>query len=467
VNNSTVDAYRQAKALRPYQTTAVDAVVSELERGKRPLLVCPTGGGKSRMSLEVVERCRAIRPGQGLVVTHTNTLRAQSRVTLPGCAVTNIQALTKPGAAGDARRAALKAFSVVFIDEAHHLVSKLWLTVLPLLQHAWVFGGTATPERADGTPLGDAFDALVAAASYTELVGDGFLVPCDIAKPKLNRKEQKRKKVLVDGVQSYIDNAKRDDGSFRPGIYFGPTISDCESASERFNNAGIKSAVVSCDVTGEDRQRVFDAYSRGELTMLCSPVALAEGFDSPRAEVCVLCRSASSLATYIQMVGRILRPCAGKERALLIDCTDAASIHGSPTKDRRYSLTGKGIADIVDIDVEATEREQQEREAWQKVRIEYDIIRDRLKSRFTDLQQEATDSGYKPGWVFHRFSEETQLAAPRILESKYQSVCKHCRKRVKQGEPILWEPGSKVYHRDCWFETLSDEQLTIVKERTA
>lgn len=436
------------------------SVVVELERGKRVLLVAPTGAGKSRMALEVIERCKVARPGSGLVITHTDVLREQSRSTIPGTVVANIQALTKPGPAGDARRAACRGFPIVFSDEAHHIASDLWMTALPVISHALVFGATATPERSDGRPLGDAFDSLVVAAKYSELVADGYLVPCDIAKPELTRKQQRRRKVRVDGVASYLEHARRADGTYRPGIHFAPTISECEEAVARYIDAGIPAAVVSCDITGTQRLALFAAFAAGLLTVLVSPMALAEGFDSPRAEICVLCRSAASLATYIQMVGRVLRPAPGKERALLIDCCDAASIHGSPTTDRRYSLTGTGIETEEEAEEkEAAEQEEREREAFKLVRVKYEIIRDRLKSRFTELQQEATDRGYKPGWVFHQFSGETQMPTPRILESKYQSVCKHCRHRVKQGEHILWEPGSKVYHRDCYFETLTDEQL--------
>jgi superfamily II DNA or RNA helicase len=460
--NPTLEAYCDTKPLRPYQETATSAVNAELGRGKRVLLVAPTGAGKSRMSAE------CMRPAaKGLVLTHTTILREQSKATLPGCHVATIQSLVAKGESGQRRREALKHYDRFFIDEAHHIVGKEWVQLIPHMAHGALFGATATPERSDGTPLGDVFETLIAAAKYSELVTDGFLVPCDIAKPKLSRAQQKKQKVKVDGVAAYLEHGRvpGEANRYRPGIYFAPTIAECQQAVLGFSNAGVRAALVSCDVTGEERQSLFDAYAAGQIDMLCSPMALSEGFDSPRAEVCVLCRSASSLSVYIQMVGRVLRPCTGKERALLIDCTDAASVHGSPTQDRRYSLTGKGIeSDIGDEEEEKLIKESAEREAWKLVRIEYEIVRDRLKARFTELQQEATDKAYKPGWVFHRFSEDTALKPPRLLESKYQSTCKHCRTRVKPGEQILWQPEGKVYHRDCWFETLTDEQLTAYQE---
>lgn len=472
--NAILEAYCASKPLRPYQEMTTAAVNAELRRGKRVLMVAPTGAGKSRMSAE------CMRPAaKGLVLTHTTILREQSKATLPGCNVATIGSLVSKSAAGQRRRESLKAFDRFFIDEAHHIVSEEWVKLIPYMAHGALFGATATPERSDGTPLGDVFETLIAAAKYSELVADGFLVPCDIAKPKLTRAQQRKAKVKVDGVAAYIEHGRvpGEANKWRPGIYFAPTIAECEEAVIGFANAGIRAAVVSCDVTGEARQTLFDAYAAGELDMLCSPMALSEGFDSPRAEVCVLCRSASSLSVYIQMVGRVLRPYPGKERALLIDCTDAASVHGSPTQDRRYSLSGKGIETDLgeDEDQEALARDIAEREAWKLVRVEYEIVRDRLKAKFCDIQQAVTDAGHNPSKAFFEFRRAIQVkdergfvsepfAIPYVVGAKKARVCNHCGHRVKPGEIILSATGRTIFHRDCWFETLSDEQLTAYKE---
>jgi hypothetical protein len=47
----------------------------------------------------------------------------------------------------------------------------------------------------------------------------------------------------------------------------------------------------------------------------------------------------------LQTAGRVLRPHPDKQidGALLLDCTGVVERHGSPTDDRSYSLTGKGI----------------------------------------------------------------------------------------------------------------------------
>lgn len=481
---------------REYQTAMVLGLDSALDNGLIPVGVLPTGGGKSFVSRAVLRRAR-----KALGIVHTNTLFDQMRETVPNATPATIQSLVHPGAAGEARRNELATFDYVWIDEAHHIVSDEWRQVLPFLKHAKLFGVTATPERADGTPLGDVFNKLVSTAKYSELVRGGFLCPCDRASPGLSRKEQRKQKKRPDGVQAYLDNARRTDGTWRPGIYFNTTKDKCRDAVERFNRAGVRAALV-CDETSTDERRfIFDAYSRGELDMLCSPQALAEGFDSIRAEVCVLCRSAAHVGGYLQMCGRVLRPytaehvrqaiehwralgfeldaaaLVAKERALLIDCSDAHSLHGMPTDDRDYSLEGKGITRSVEQPLNPDEDEEssgsERGDGYSEVAMKFTLVRDKLRDIFQDLTDQGKSRNYKDGWRFFQFTNKTTIAPPRSFEAKYASTCKHCRHKVRPrkgdvaGEQIFWMPPvgngpqgkAHVYHHDCWFESLTDAQL--------
>ncbi len=78
-----------------------------------------------------------------------------------------------------------------------------------------------------------------------------------------------------------------------------------------------------------------------------------EGWDSPSTACCILARGCGSVGTYLQIVGRVLRPAEGKAEALLIDLTGRSFYdHGAPDANRTYSLTGKGIRSKDDLDVE-------------------------------------------------------------------------------------------------------------------
>lgn len=469
-----------APPLRAYQAACVASTVSFLDAGRLTLVVAPTGAGKSRIARGIVDHYAV----PTLAITHTDVLRHQTAVTVPGADVCSVQGLVKTGRLGDARRGCLRGYGLFFFDEAHHGVSEEWRAVFPIIRHGRVFGATATPRRSDGTPMGDVWEEMVVAAKYSELVEAGHLCPCDVASPDITRKIQKRKKQRPDGVAAYIKHARRVDGTWRPGIYFDSTKSLCLSAAAELGTHGVR-AVMVCDETGPvERQAIFDAYSRGELDVLCSPMALAEGFDSARAEVCVLRRSAQGISAYLQMVGRVLRPYTQahvdaavqhwaalgftvqwtalipKERALLVDIVDAKSVHGMPTDNRKYSLLGKGI-ELEEDPEDEEEKEAIEREPtyYEKVEATFEIIRDRIRDTLRELHTIQRDREYKSGWVFHELDKRTGILAPRLMPSAYASPCAHCRKRVKVGEPILWAGPKQAYHEDCWPASLSAEQL--------
>jgi DNA repair protein RadD len=319
----------QSLILRPYQATAVAAICAHWAAGRRRVCcTSPTGSGKTTIAAALLTTAA---PGTAVALVHTRTLRAQTRKRLgKGVTVLTIQCalVARPGSAA---RLALAAATVIFIDEAHHLASASWVKVLALLgPAARVVGMTATPQRADGAALGTGgagFDALVTTTTYSALVAAGHLARC----------------AVVDGsgagtpAQAYLQHGGR-----RPGIIFAPTVAACRDAVAALCAAGVRAAAIDC-TTGERARRVaFAAFEAGELDVLASPMALSEGFDSPRAKVCVLDRTCCHVGVYLQTAGRVLRP-YHSQSALLIDMRGAAERHGNPTDDRTYSLEGTAI----------------------------------------------------------------------------------------------------------------------------
>lgn len=443
---------------RPYQAAAKVALHAFWNAGMlMPLLVAPTGAGKTEISKMVLGDFKS-----PMAVVHTRTLFEQTVRRIPGVRVYTLQGLLAKGPAGDARRAGLVRHDVVWFDEAHHLGGEQWRAVLALpTMPKRRFGVTATPMRSDGTPLGDVFDCFHVVAQYSELVAAGYLVKCDVLRSDLSRKAQQKNKQRPDGVASYLENARRGDGTWRAGIHFEVTIEACEMANQRYNESGVRSELITNNTDTDARRRIFDRYTAGELDMLCSPTVLAEGFDSPRAEVCVLRRSTDHVGDYLQRVGRVLRPFPGKERALLIDICNASTkrSHGLPTDDRVYSLEGKGIQLKAEAELEEEQEPAPAPTPYEMVQSGYQLIRDTLLSRYRDLCAQAEELGYKQGWVWHRFTEATSIQPPNRFEAKYQSVCLHCRKRVALKETIFWRQKGEVFHEECWFNALDGAKL--------
>jgi superfamily II DNA or RNA helicase len=73
--------------------------------------------------------------------------------------------------------------------------------------------------------------------------------------------------------------------------------------------------------------------------VLSNVYVLTEGWDAPRAKVCLLARGCGAEGTYLQMVGRVLRR-HGDDRALVVDLAGVVREHGMPDEDRDFTLDG-------------------------------------------------------------------------------------------------------------------------------
>lgn len=305
---------------RPYQAYTRDRVCDHWRQGKRRVCVAiPTGGGKTFTAGLCLQGASS-----PLAIVHTRTLLDQTRARLPHVRVMTVQAAVRLPVG------ALAGHDRIFEDEAHHLASGRWATVRARYHPAaLIVGATATPQRADGTPLTGLYDRLVAPVGYQELLRAGQLAPCDVVPCE---------RYAGAPAAAYLQH-----GLGRPGILFAPTIEACRASVATLQAAGYRAAPIDASVPATQRRATLAAYELGELDVLASPAALSEGFDSPRAAVCVLDRECEHLGTYLQTVNRVTRPYPGK-RALLLDCRGAAVRHGHPLEDREYSLDGSGIA---------------------------------------------------------------------------------------------------------------------------
>lgn len=314
--------YHHPPPLREYQSRAVADVLSTSEP---TCLVAPTGSGKSRMGAEIA----AALPGRGAWIVHRRELLRQARDLLARHGLDDrvvpvtVQSSEWPAA------------DFCIVDEVHHHVSDEWCNIFTHYAHARTIGLTATPERADGRALGDRFSRLVVAAHYSELLRDGFLVDCRVLRPD----DPISGGLAQDPVDAYIQHAEG-----RSGFVFVQRVAEANELAERFRSAGIEARAVTQESKREDRDAAIDGLASGDVRLLVNVYTLTEGVDIPHASVCILARWVGHVSQYLQIAGRILRPCEGKSDALLVDLTGASHAHGFPTEDRLYSLDGVGIA---------------------------------------------------------------------------------------------------------------------------
>ena len=331
--------------LRDYQVRALDGVRAHLRAGcKSVLLVAPTGAGKGTIAAEVLKTTVA-RGGRALFLVHRGEILAdvRARLAAAGCLDTAILKAGEPAQlAAPVQLASVQTLasrdhvrpeaSVVVWDEAHHAVAETYRKIRAAYPDAVHLGLTATPQRADRSPLGDCFEALVVAATPRQLRDQGHLVPCEV------RAAEPGEGLAMTPLEAY-----QRWGEGRRAIIFCATVAESRAAAQAFVAAGIGAGHIDGDTDPRTRAGLLARLASGEGRVLCNVFVLTEGVDVPAAAVCILARGCQAESTFLQMVGRVLRPCDGKDSALLVDLRGVVWEHGLPYEDREYSLDGSGI----------------------------------------------------------------------------------------------------------------------------
>ena len=349
--------------LRPYQHQAISELRASYREGARaPLLVLPTGGGKTCIVAEIL-RSLADRGRNGLVLVHRRELIAQTSHKLDLAGVTHgiIAAGYQPTNAPIqvasvqtlARRLAQLTWSpdLIVVDEAHHAVAGTWAAALQRWPDAYRLGVTATPVRQDGRGLGSVFDRLIMGPSVSQLIAASFLTPARIYAPAPvadlsglrtragdYRLEQAaaamdRPTVTGDAISHYqrLCNHKR-------AIAFCCSTQHADSVAAAFNQSGVRAATLLGTTPADQRDHLVRQLATGELSVLVTVDVVSEGFDCPAAEAAILLRPTQSLGLYLQQVGRVLRPANGKDAALILDHVGNVHRHGFPDDHRDWSL---------------------------------------------------------------------------------------------------------------------------------
>ena len=357
--------------LRAYQQSAVAEVRAAFgARRRRVLFVLPTGGGKTVVFAHVASGAAA-RGRRVVIVVHRRELLRQASRALANAGVAHgLIAAGTPETAASVQVASVDTlvrrldrvglFDLVVIDEAHHAVAGTWVRMLEAFPEAFVLGVTATPERLDGRGLGGVFDAMVSGPSVADLTAAGWLVPAKVYAPParidlsgIRRRggdyaveelaEAMSDRVLVgNAVEHYRSLA-----AGVPAVAFCVNVAHSRLVADRFAAAGVRAAHVDGQTAEAERDRLIAALASGEIQVLSNCGLISEGVDVPALGAAILLRPTRSLGLYLQMVGRALRPAAGKVRALILDHASNTWTHGLPGESRAWSLDGRPKADRV------------------------------------------------------------------------------------------------------------------------
>ena len=348
--------------LRPYQEDVLDKLKNTLDNSqKSPLLVLPTGGGKtivfSEISKYLIDQEKKV-----LILVHRRELVTQAcnklnqinvkyGVIAPSHLPSNHSLQVASIYTLSRRMHRIKFIpDYIIFDEAHHVAAKTWVDVVNKYKKATRIGVTATPMRLDGKSLKGYFDVLINGPEVVDLVDKGYLCKhkvyasphqLDLSNLKLKRNDYLKKdisklvknKTITGNAVSHYKKYLLD----KPTVVFCIDIQHAESILQRFLDEDIKAALLTGDTPNSERDIILDKLKNNIIHVVISVDVISEGTDLPCVEGAILLRPTNSEALYRQQVGRVLRPGENKT-AIILDHVNNTITHGFVDEFRDWTL---------------------------------------------------------------------------------------------------------------------------------
>ena len=115
-----------------------------------------------------------------------------------------------------------------------------------------------------------------------------------------------------------------------PGVIYAAGVRHAYNVAEAFRELGIKAEAVSGETPKRELAEILAKYEHGDIDVLVNAQLLAEGWNSPRATVCMHLAPTASKRIYQQRVGRVTRRHPGKEAGVVVDFVHPATKHDDP-----------------------------------------------------------------------------------------------------------------------------------------
>jgi ribonuclease E len=115
-----------------------------------------------------------------------------------------------------------------------------------------------------------------------------------------------------------------------PGIVYAAGVRHAYNVAKAFREVGIKAEGVSGETPKRQLAKILAEFESGKIDVLVNAMLLAEGWNSPRATICMHLAPTASKRVYQQRVGRVTRRAPGKEAGIVVDFVHPATKHDDP-----------------------------------------------------------------------------------------------------------------------------------------
>lgn len=352
------------KDLRDYQHSAIVSIFDYFSTNcGSPLVVVPTGGGKSLIIAEFNREANMYFPGtKTVIVSHVALLLEQTASELlnqwPEASISFYSdTLGQKDLSGDVIFAGIQSIykraydfrhtpDLILVDEAHtigpddgSMYRKFFDDMLIINPNIKIVGFTATPFRAGYGMLHKGKNALFTHIAYeipiAELIARGHLCPVVTPEDGVATKMdvQGVKTTKGDYVQTQLAKAVDDEAITRSCVdeivlrgqdrnkwmVFTVDITHCEHVTEELRSRGIDCEIAHSKMEKTDVSKARDRFKNGSARCLVNVAMLTTGADFPQIDLLAFMRPTRSPVLYIQMAGRGMRTFPGKRNCLLLD----------------------------------------------------------------------------------------------------------------------------------------------------
>jgi ribonuclease E len=231
------------------------------------------------------------------------------------------------------------AYQLVICDEAHTALGEKTSTAIRSFPEPIYIGMTAT-EQLIAKQVSDVFPASVDDLPLQDAARRGLIAPLrDLRVPPVAAinsvpivggdfdQEVLAKTLDHQALNQAAASLYRDRFENTPGIVYAAGVDHAYHLAQEFRAAGLKAEAVSGRTPPVKLAETLAAYERGEINVLINAMLLAEGWNSPRATVCMHLAPTASRRVYQQRIGRIMRTHPRKEAGIVVDFVPKAATH--------------------------------------------------------------------------------------------------------------------------------------------
>jgi ribonuclease E len=231
------------------------------------------------------------------------------------------------------------AYHLVIADEAHTALGEKTSQAIRSFPEPMYVGMTAT-EQLLAKQVSDVFPTSVDDLPLTEAARRGLIAPLrSLRVPPVAAinavpivggdfdQEELAKALDHQALNQAAASLYRDRFEDSPGIVYAAGVDHAYHLAQEFRSVGLKAEAVSGRTPPVRLAETLAAYERGEINVLINAMLLAEGWNSPRATVCMHLAPTASRRVYQQRIGRIMRIHGRKEAGIVVDFVPKAATH--------------------------------------------------------------------------------------------------------------------------------------------